>query len=604
MTDVVSTPPSAWNRAPWWVAGVALVVHAVGLWGGYTFDDFAAVLRHPAVTGQAPLIEVFTREYWGRPLDAGWSSSYRPISTLSFALAHRLVAQAWLQHAFNLLLYSGLCAMVVVFLRRHIPPVQALLGGLLFAVWPIHVENVASIVGRADVLAAGFSLLALWAADAVASAVDAGRTRSDGVGAPAGAATEAQAASESQVADARRPEMADNVVEPERFSSPSWARIGALSALAAAAYLLALLSKEGVALLPGVAGWFLLVRWRSGALARHRRVAGIVPVAALALTGMLYLALRQAWLPVGLPTEFVGADNALRALSGPTRWWANLSLLGNYGEIATVPARLCADHTYGDVMPPTGEGLAVLTSWRPWLGVAIVAVICRDAWRAWHGQSAGMWVAFGLTYLLVGQWVIDLSVTFAERLFLWPSVFVAGAIPAGLARLFAHQPPETRRRLFGAFVVLGLLFAGRSVDRSLDWKTPLSLYRSSARACPAAVHNRLSLAKTWQKQGRPDEALWNYAIALAGHRAFPTPFVAKAFAVEHVEPLASRLRRLPELVDLGGSPAQVWPALAQWLDRRGASAEAALARKLALAAPQGVAPASSKAGSGDAQDRP
>mgnify|MGYP007114247484 FL=1 len=542
------------RHAPWLVAAVALCTHVLGVLGGYTFDDVVAVLGHPAVTGAVGLSEVFTREFWGRPLGAGWSSSYRPLTTLTFALTHRLTPAPWLHHLVNLTAYAALCALVVVFLRRHMAIAQATVAGLLFALWPIHVDNVASIVGRADILAGGFALLALLAAE-----------RTD----PA----------------PRMPEAPVDAEPPGPVAAIAWARSCRQATFAAVAYLLAMLCKEGVALLPGIAAWLLVVRWRRPNPSRpHPRSARwlveALPVLALAAAGVGYLVVRQAWLPVGLPRGFVGADNVVHGLSGVTRWWANLSLLGTYSEIATVPLRLCADHTYGDVMPPDCFGPLAAGAWRAWLGVVLCAAVVWDGWRAWRGRGAGLGVAFALAYLLVGQWVIDLSVTFAERLFLWPSVFAAGALVAAIATLLAAQPQATQRRLHIAFVLLGLLYAGRSAQRTLDWRTPLTLYASSARSCPAAVHNRVNLAKAWQHANRPDEALWHYAVALAGHRAWPGHFSPPAFAAEHTTPLAERLRRLPELVDLGGTPAQVWPALVRWLRQRGAEREAQLATRL------------------------
>ncbi len=533
-----SSRPHVRERGPRarWVPAALIVVacvlsHGVGVFSAYSFDDDAAVLGHPAVTGAAHLLEVFTREYWGRPLGTGWSSSYRPVTSLTFAVVHRLSAGPLLHHLVNLLLFVSLTLGLWRWLQAptgaRLSRPASLGGALLFAVWPVHVENVASVVGRADVLAAALALVALTLA--------AQRARSLG-------------------------------------------RHAALATAGALAYVLALLSKETVALLPALSAWLLAVRWRrTGAV--HRR--DLLGPGALAVAGLVYIAARQAALPVGLPPGFVGADNVVVGLSGPARWWANLGLLGTYGELALVPLRLCADHTYADVTPPTSP--FVLGSWRAWAALVVVARCGWDAWRTWQGRAPGLWVAFALSYLLVGQWVVDLSVTLAERIFLWPSLFLAGALAHDVERLSRRLPASAQRRMTAALAVLALLFAARSAERSYDWRTPLSLYRSSAERCPAAVHNRLHLARAWRRAGRADEALWHYAVAIAGHKAWPGPFDPPALAAERTTPLPARLRRLPELVDLGGTPDQVWPALVSWLRREGALAEARLAQQLSRA---------------------
>jgi hypothetical protein len=62
---------------------------AGGLSGGFVLDDKHAILEHPVVQGTAPLAEAFRRTFWGEPFSAP-TPSFRPLTTLSFALDHRL----------------------------------------------------------------------------------------------------------------------------------------------------------------------------------------------------------------------------------------------------------------------------------------------------------------------------------------------------------------------------------------------------------------------------------------------------------------------------------------------------------------------------------
>jgi tetratricopeptide (TPR) repeat protein len=67
-------------------------------------------------------------------------------------------------HAANLLLHAGVCALVWFAARRAgVFYGTAILTALLFAVHPVHVEAVANVAGRAELLAAGFALAA-WLA--------------------------------------------------------------------------------------------------------------------------------------------------------------------------------------------------------------------------------------------------------------------------------------------------------------------------------------------------------------------------------------------------------------------------------------------------------
>ena len=63
-------------------------------------------------------------------------------------------------HLVNVLLHSGVTVLVVLLLAELLPVAGALIGGLLYAVHPVHVEAVAGVVGASEILAAFFFL---WA---------------------------------------------------------------------------------------------------------------------------------------------------------------------------------------------------------------------------------------------------------------------------------------------------------------------------------------------------------------------------------------------------------------------------------------------------------
>ena len=513
----------AWQRGhAGWAALVAVVVFAPALGAGYTLDDHQAVLGHPVVTGDAPLLEAFVRDFWGRPLGTvAGSSSYRPLVTLSLALEHRITTAPWLHHAVNVALFAVLGAQLGVFARRWLAPRAALVAALLFVTLPVHVENVASIVGRADVLAAIASVAA------IALAVPAS-------------------------------------------GRPASFRSGALAALA---YLAALLCKEGAALVPALVGWLALLAALRGERAWVRRAIG---PALVAVAGVAYLAWRLVAIDIALRPDFIAADNLLLLRSGAERVWGNLAVLGHYTEIVAFPMRLCADRTYAELFPPHGpfERDAV---WA-WIGVVVLAVLVVDGVRALRGRTPGLGFATLLAYLLVGQWLLDLSVIAADRLALWPSVWAVLAVVAATAPAIARSG----RAPVLVALVLGL-FATRSVLRTLDWYDDVALQRSSIEACPRAVHSRFILANALRERGVVDESVWHYAVAAAGRSAFPERFDSPLLDAEIELPLAQRLPRIPELSG-APDPLAYWAAFHAYLVQQGAVAEAELVRDLAMRA--------------------
>lgn len=503
----------------WLVLGVAALVHAPGLLGQYALDDHHAILHHPAVNGELSWWEVWSREWFGRPLLEGWSSSYRPLTSTSFALERRLSEAPWLSHLVNWLGYLGVCALLMRALLARVSSTAALWAGLLFALWPVHVEDVASLVGRAELLASALALLALLRVDA------------------------------------------------DEVSARDCVAAGLL-------YAAALLSKESVALLPGIVGWRVLVRHRAGTASRRHWIG----VGVLAAVGVAYIIPRQLLLSVDLPEQFVGADNPLMTYAGAERVWGTFSVLGHYADVSLRALRLCADHTWADVIPARSAFGA--DAGFVWIGLLLFAGAALDAWRAWQGRSPGWWAAAALAYLLVGHFLIPLSVVLAERLLLWPSVLLA----LGLGHLLDGRSADMRRPLRVALALLALWWGGRSFVRSFDWHDDITLGRASVQACPRAVHNRLNLAAVLADAGEHDEAIWHFALAATARRSFPAFEPLPAYEVEFELPLNERLAQLPQLVGAPSGSA-FWMAMANYLAQEGWTATAQQAARRAGGAP-------------------
>src|SRR2546422_146136 len=92
-----------------------------------------------------------------------WSSDVCS-SDLSYAIDWQLGGAAWWFHGVNVAWHAGASVAVAWLARRWSGERAALAAGLLFAVHPIHVEAVANIVGRAELMAALFAIVAGYAA--------------------------------------------------------------------------------------------------------------------------------------------------------------------------------------------------------------------------------------------------------------------------------------------------------------------------------------------------------------------------------------------------------------------------------------------------------
>jgi len=97
-------------------------------------------------------------------ISRSFARNYHPLTMLSFAVEYALFGEApWIHHLTNLLLHLGNSLLVLYLFWKLFPVSRAvgILGGVLFAVHPLHVESVAWISERKDVLSTFFFILSL-----------------------------------------------------------------------------------------------------------------------------------------------------------------------------------------------------------------------------------------------------------------------------------------------------------------------------------------------------------------------------------------------------------------------------------------------------------
>ena len=122
-----------------------------------------AIIKNPDVQAETSLHQLFKNDFWGTPLThSGSHKSYRPLCVLTFRLNYLLGGlDPWGYHLVNVILHALVTALFTHTALELLQDDQAaLIAGLMFASHPIHTEAVAGVVGRADVLACLFFLLA------------------------------------------------------------------------------------------------------------------------------------------------------------------------------------------------------------------------------------------------------------------------------------------------------------------------------------------------------------------------------------------------------------------------------------------------------------
>jgi len=308
----IPAAPAAWPAVA--LLGMVVVAYAPVYRAGFIWDDDDYVIENSTLRDAAGLWRIWT--------DPAATPQYYPLVHTTFWLEYQIWG-LWPAgfHLTNVLLH-GLNAILLwrILALLALPPPVPWLAAALFAVHPVHVESVAWITERKNVLSAAFGLAALITA-----------CRFFGLDRPEPAA----------VAAGGRP----------------WRLYAAATAL----FIAALLSKTVLCSLPVII--WLLIWWRRGRV-RPFEVVVLLPWLALgAASGLL-----TAW----LEKTHVGATGQVFALTAPERvmiagraaWFYWLKLLWPHPLVFMYPRWDPAAFTALDLVPPLGvvlvlAGLAV-----------------------------------------------------------------------------------------------------------------------------------------------------------------------------------------------------------------------------------------------------
>lgn len=435
-----------WSAA---VAAAALLVYAQTLGHGWVFDDQMEVVLNPFVQSWEHLPRIFSSTVWA---GSGMETYlYRPLGQLTFLVNHGISGlEPWSWHLVNVLLHAGISVLVLrLGVRWGLPVAAAGVGALLFAVHPVHVEVVAAVHGRKDLLATAFVL---------------------GVA----------------------------LAHPRaREESGPWV-LAAVLLLAGA-----VLSKEtGVMAVAVVAAGDLLSRRRREIL----RAPGTRALyAAYGATLLLYLLVRiRVTGGLGVP-ETAFWDNPLVGAAPGIRLATALAVVGQGVGTLLVPAVLSPDYSYAAI--PLAQGLL-----DPRV-LGAVALMAGAVWAAWRLRERAPWVGvavawYGLTLLPGSNLLVLVGTIFGDRLLYLPSVAFCIAVGAGLHTLLAGRGRQRGRAVALAGIVL--LVAGlslRTVQYGAAWSDDVALFSWAVEAVPNSTKAHHKLGEELLRAGRAAEAL-------------------------------------------------------------------------------------------------
>jgi protein O-mannosyl-transferase len=434
----------------WWAwcgpALFAIAVYLPSLRNQFAYDDDVIVVTNTRIHHWSTLASALRVPYW---YNSG--HLYRPLTTLSLAADWMLGSGSPLPfHAANILWNALVVALVARLALQWWTPAAALAAGVWFAIHPVHVEAVANVVGRSELICAAallaVAIVALRGVPRNAPRSAHGSAR-PGTGGPP---------PESVTADLLAPHTGRLVV------------IGILSAAGMA-------SKEiGIAapVIVWAASWLACGAARSDTERRAARRAAWRATTAASLGVVLILAIRISILG-GLAGD--NPHPAFGAISAGHAVLLALASLPRAVGLILAPQLPRSDYS------PSDSALAHLDPGLIVCGIALVAgAIAAVALHARRPGPSTFVITFATATLApVSNLVIHTGVVIAERTMYSPSVAYALAMGVATAALWQHRA-RVPLALAGAVAVMAIFFTETSIPAWHDTHTVVAAMRYSA----------------------------------------------------------------------------------------------------------------------------
>lgn len=435
-----SRPVRTWISLHWPAVLAAVLtfgLYAVSIGGTYVFDDVPIVQKDLRLRDPHQWGSLWKTDYF----NGGVDNLYRPITISSYAIGWYLHGnRPWAFHLVNCILAAMVSAMVVVLCQRGGGTLAAgAVAGVLFAAMPVHVEAIANIVGRAELLSAIGVLGAL-------------------------------------ILFARRPLTAGRIVA------------------IFCCYVLAVLSKEEGLLIPLLLALWGVFVWRrkvQPVQGRERAAVQWLILSMLWVTAA-YLIIREHYLPFDWDRWFLDwtMQPMVRA-HGIDRLLIPIVIIGHYVRLLVWPTVLSPD--YGGMV----IGYVVHAS-NPYLwigGIAIVACVVLILWclRTGRGFLLVCLLGAAMSLGMVCNLLVILATIMGERLAYLPSAFLAMAVGVIVVKApHRHWAPIV--------VVVVVAMSVRTVTYAARWNHPIAFWQQAVIDQPQSSKVYYTLGTLYEKR--------------------------------------------------------------------------------------------------------
>lgn len=436
---------------------LAIAASISGISNQFAQDDFAVILKNPAVHDLAHGYRFFAEPYWPKPFAP---DLYRPLALLTFAIQWVIGSGGPLIFRIvSYLLYAITCLAMYRVARLALAPAAAFAVAALFAVHPVHVEAVAMAVNQGELWVTLLSCLAVH-----------------------------------------------RYVTSRRTDGQTGSDIAVIGGL----YLVSCFFKENGIVLPGLiaAAELFLV---PGDISLGRRIRASLPVMiTLLVLAVGFLAVRTAVL--GGDVRGTQIAEAINLLGIGGRALTMLTVVPHWFRLLLWPAHLQGDYSPAEIVGQTSWAPGATVGLLLLVGVVLAGVMAR------HRAPA---ISFGLLWCAVALFpvhnvLVPTGIVLAERTLMLPSVG-AMIVLGGVAELLLRQP--RRSTAPGLAVITGILLilgVYRSTTRHPVWSDQFNYWFVTANTdAPLSYRAHHALAEMYVMAGVDGRAEREYQLSIA-----------------------------------------------------------------------------------------
>ncbi|KAL1398051.1 hypothetical protein pipiens_009269 [Culex pipiens pipiens] len=458
--------------------GLLLLLSAGCYWhalpGTFVFDDSVAIVKNPDVTAKdTPLGDLFRHDFWGANLtDPSSHKSYRPLTILSFRQevqafgldATRMkTTNFWLHTVIGLLLPSFY--RVVGSGGRKFRG-EAYLAAVLFVVHPIHTEAVSGIVGRAELLATFWFVVAVLVYGRLIRARD---------------------------------------------TSPTIpTHLAVLTSVILLTILSVLCKETGITILVTCAALDILTHVNLhtpfASFLRNRLLITRVTTLLAATCTIVY---ARLWLQDFSRPQFRDKDNPVAVSAGVTRFLSQSYLYALNAWLLLCPDWLSFDWALESIGLVGG-----LWDVRAWVVGVFYGVVGVLAWRNRARGTVLKGMALTVVPFLPASGLVRVGFVIAERILYIPSLGFCFLVAVGFYRLMNGCRGVSRKVCRVGIVVTCALLAARTHQRSSYWANEHLLFRSALRVVPGNAKVHYNIARLATDEGDRTTAFQFYRQAI------------------------------------------------------------------------------------------